>query len=88
MEPVPHIDATELRRLATRIRLNATRMVAIQRLGYLCQAMSSAEIFAVLFGGGVIRAGYDRFILSPGLCVPKIRFCNIRGEGHRELGRT
>jgi hypothetical protein len=22
------------------------------------------------------------------LCVPKIRFCNIRGEGHRELGRT
>jgi hypothetical protein len=25
---------------------------------------------------------------SFGLCVPKIRFCNIRGEGHRELGRT
>ena len=22
------------------------------------------------------------------LCVPKIRFCNIRGEGHRELGMT
>jgi hypothetical protein len=20
------------------------------------------------------------------LCVPKIRFCNIGGEGHRELG--
>ena len=46
-------------------------MVAIQRLGYLCQAMSSAEIFAVLFGGGVIRIGYDRFILSPGLSLPK-----------------
>jgi len=65
-------DAIGLRQLAARIRLNATRMVAIQRLGYLCQAMSSAEIFAVLFGGGVMRAGYDRFILSPGhytICV-------------------
>jgi transketolase len=66
METALRYDATTLRRLATRIRLNATRMVAIQRLGYLCQAMSSAEIFAVLFGGGVIRHGYDRFILSPG----------------------
>ena len=25
---------------------------------------------------------------SPILCVPKIRFCNIGGEGHRELGVT
>lgn len=66
LEPAPRIDAAKLRRLAARIRLSATRMVAIQRLGYLCQAMSSAEIFAVLFGGGVIRAGYDQFILSPG----------------------
>ena len=72
MGAAAQIDATGLRRLAVRIRLNATRMVAIQRLGYLCQAMSSAEIFAVLFGGGIIRAGYDRFILSPGhytICV-------------------
>jgi transketolase len=64
-------DITGLHRLAARIRLNATRMVAIQRLGYLCQAMSSAEIFAVLFGV-VMRPGYDRFILSPGhyvICV-------------------
>ena len=65
------LDATGLRRLAARIRLDATRMVAIQRLGYLCQAMSSAEIFAVLYGS-VMRAGHDRFILSPGhytICV-------------------
>jgi transketolase len=65
------IHVAGLRRLATRIRLNATRMVAIQRLGYLCQAMSSAEIFAVLYGS-VMRPGYDRFILSPGhytICV-------------------
>jgi transketolase len=41
-------------------------MVAIQGLGYLGQALSSAEIFAVLFGGGVIRPGRDRFVLSPG----------------------
>lgn len=55
-----------LRRLATRIRLNATRMVAIQGFGYLGQALSSAEIFAVLFAGGFIRHGRDRFVLSPG----------------------
>lgn len=55
-----------LRTLATRIRLNATRMVAIQGFGYLGQALSSAEIFAVLFGGGFIHFRRDRFVLSPG----------------------
>jgi transketolase len=58
----PPID----RRLATRIRLNAVRMVARQGLGYLGQALSSAEIFAVLYGGGTLRHGHDRFVLSPG----------------------
>jgi transketolase len=58
--------ASDLRRLAARIRLNATRMVAIQGFGYLGQALSSAEMFAVLFGGGFVRAGRDRFVLSPG----------------------
>lgn len=56
----------DLRRLAMRMRLNATRMVAIQGFGYLGQALSSAEIFAVLFGGGFVRLGRDRFVLSPG----------------------
>ncbi len=41
-------------------------MVAIQGFGYLGQALSSAEIFAVLFGGGFVRDGRDRFVLSPG----------------------
>lgn len=59
-------DYRELRRLATRIRLNALRMVAIQGFGYLGQALSSAEIFAVLFGGGFLEFGRDRFALSPG----------------------
>jgi transketolase len=58
-------DTTELRRLAARIRLDATRMVAIQGFGYLGQALSSAEIFAVLFAGGAMRPGHDRFVLSP-----------------------
>jgi transketolase len=57
---------TELQQLATRIRLNAVRMVAIQGFGYLGQALSSAEIFAAIFGGGLFRGGYDRFVLSPG----------------------
>src|SRR5438105_766262 len=48
-----------LRELAARIRLNATRMVAIEGFGYLGQALSSAEIFSVLFAGGIIRQGHD-----------------------------
>jgi transketolase len=58
--------SSDLRRLAARIRLNATKMVAIQGFGYLGQALSSAEIFAALFGDGCVRAGRDRFVLSPG----------------------
>ena len=56
----------DLRHLAAHIRLKAVRMVAIQGFGYLGQALSSAEIFAVLFGGGFVRPGRDRFVLSPG----------------------
>lgn len=41
-------------------------MVAIQGFGYLGQALSSAEIFAALFGGRFLRHGRDRFVLSPG----------------------
>jgi transketolase len=66
MQAMARTDVSELRRLAARIRLSATRMVAIQGFGYLGQALSSAEIFAVLFGGGVLRVGRDRFVLSPG----------------------
>jgi transketolase len=56
----------DLRRIATRVRLNATRMVAIQGMGYLGQALSSAEIFAALFGAGFVRESWDRFVVSPG----------------------
>lgn len=56
----------DLTRLAAKIRLRSTRMVNIQGFGYLGQALSAAEIFAVLFGGGVLRPGHDRFVLSPG----------------------
>lgn len=59
-------SVADLRRLAARIRLNATRMVALQGFGYLGQALSSAEIFAVLLGGGFCEIGKDRFVLSPG----------------------
>ena len=62
----PRLDPRGLRRLATQIRLHATRMVAIQGFGYLGQALSSAEIFAVLFGGGVMHFGHDRLVVSPG----------------------
>jgi transketolase len=65
MSGAPDLDAVMLRRLAARIRLRATEMVAIQGFGYLGQALSSAEIFATLFGA-VMRYGHDRFVLSPG----------------------
>jgi transketolase len=55
----------ELRHIAVRIRLHAIRMVAIQGFGYLGQALSSAEILAVLFGQAM-RHGWDRFVMSPG----------------------
>ena len=51
--------------MATRIRLHAIQMIAIQGFGYLGQALSSAEILAVLFGG-TLRLGWDRFVISPG----------------------
>lgn len=51
--------------MAARIRLHAARMIAIQGFGYLGQALSSADILAVLFGG-VMRHGVDRFVMSPG----------------------
>lgn len=40
-------------------------MVAVEGFGYLGQALSSAEQFAVLFGAA-LRPGIDRFVLSPG----------------------
>ena len=64
--PITPTAVRDLARLAARIRLNATRMVAIQGFGYLGQALSAAEIYAAIFGGGIFRAGWDRFCLSPG----------------------
>jgi len=59
------VTHSALSRIAVQIRINALQMVAIQGFGYLGQALSSAEIFAVLFGRS-IRSGKDRLVLSPG----------------------
>lgn len=63
--PAAPMRVDDLARLATRIRLRAVHMVGIQGFGYLGQALSAAEIFAALYGGGLIRPGWDRFCLSP-----------------------
>jgi transketolase len=63
---LPPVDAIGLKRLAARVKLNATRMVNIQGFGYLGQALSAGELIATLFGGGFFREGHDRFVLSPG----------------------
>jgi transketolase len=51
------------RELALRIRLRAVRMVAPQGLGYLGQALSSAEQVAAVFARA--RPGVDRIVCSP-----------------------
>jgi transketolase len=55
----------ELEALARRVKINALDMVSIQGFGYLGQALSAGEQFAVLFGD-TLRPGVDRFVLSPG----------------------
>lgn len=61
----PTGDLGELAATAGRIRRHAVRMVAIAGMGYLGQATTSAELFAVLYRA-VLRHGVDRFVLSPG----------------------
>ncbi len=51
--------------LARRIKLDALEMIALRGFGYLGQALSAGEQFAVLFGSA-LRHGHDRFVLSPG----------------------
>lgn len=50
--------------LALAIRLRAVQMVAAQGLGYLGQALSSAEQVAAVFAAA--RPGTDRLVCSPG----------------------
>lgn len=52
-------------RYADRIRLRAVNMVAPHGFGYLGQALSSAEIFAVLFANHY-RPDRDKLVISPG----------------------
>ena len=61
----PTTDPGELAATARRIRRHAVRMVAIAGMGYLGQATTSAEVFAVLYRA-VLRHGVDRLVLSPG----------------------
>jgi len=51
----------------------------------IAYACSRVSIAASTFGGDIGSSVSRR---PTGLCVPKIRFCNIGGEGHRELGMT
>jgi transketolase len=71
MSVTPHLSAPRTRwtvgdprELALRIRLRAVRMVARHGLGYLGQALSSAEQVAAVFA--TARPGRDRLVCSPG----------------------
>jgi transketolase len=54
-----------LSQFADRIRLRAVRMVAPHGFGYLGQALSSAELFAVLYARHY-RPDADDIVISPG----------------------
>jgi transketolase len=60
----PTANVSDLRRLATAIRLRAVRMVAPHGFGYLGQALSAAEQYAAVYGAA-LRPGTDRVICSP-----------------------
>ncbi len=66
-----------LRHLADRVRLRAVQMTALHGLGYLGQALSSAELFACLYGGA-FSPGRDEFVCSPGHYV--IAFYGVAAE--------
>src|SRR5580693_6120477 len=63
-EPGTRWAVPDARELALRIRLRAVRMVAALGMGYLGQALSSAEQVAAVFVGA--RPGVDRLVCSPG----------------------
>lgn len=59
------IPNTNLGRLADQLRLDAVRMVAPHGFGYLGQVLSSAELFAALYGRHY-DPGSDKVVVSPG----------------------
>ncbi len=59
------ISSKELALIADRIRLRAVKMVAPHGFGYLGQALSSAELFAVLYGK-YYQPKSDDLVVSPG----------------------
>jgi len=59
------VNDGELRRFADSVRLRAVRMVAPHGLGYLGQALSSAEMMAALYRTAY-RPGLDQLVCSPG----------------------
>ena len=63
-DPEARWEQVEPSTLATRIRLNAVRMIAPQGFGYLGQALSAAEQVAAFFT--VAAQGRDRLVCSPG----------------------
>ena len=70
-------SAQTLKGLANRIRLSAMTMTHHSGLGHTGGDLSSADILAVLYGGGVLRVDpgnplwplRDRFVMSKGHCA-------------------
>jgi len=72
----------------TRARLNGVNMVGGLGLGYLGQVFSAAEILTVIMGRH-LRAGVDRFVLSPSHYVTAMYAVAVElGQLDREALRT
>jgi hypothetical protein len=62
------------------VSASVSALVALVPLGSL-NAAGTAEQQQACFGDAIMLCGSE----IPDVCVPKIRFCNIGDEGHREL---
>ena len=74
-------ETIDSRELALRIRLRAVRMVAPHGFGYLGQALSSAELFATVFGA--MRPG----LRPPGRLARALHHRAVRGRGRAGAAR-
>lgn len=75
---MPTADATELKQIATELRVEIIRMLVEAGSGHPGGSLSAIDMLATLYFGGVLRYraddpswdGRDRFILSKGHCTP------------------
>lgn len=62
--------AQDLHKMANVLRADVLRMVSSAGAGHIAGPMSSADLFALLYFGGVVNLGQDKIVLSCGHYCP------------------